>query len=83
LSWALGTIDNNGENILSLEAHGSCDPIDQKKLVDYYQTIGFTTCADLSQVDDEKYFNNAICMYSSFENIWDKCHYRFNHKLLI
>lgn len=71
LSFILKLIDPSGGSILGLEAHGSTEPILQKKLVDYYKTIGFKTGADLSEIDLE-YFSNAICMYSNFSTLWER-----------
>ena len=71
LSFILNMIDPSGESILGLEAHGSTEPILQKKLVDYYKTIGFKTGADLSEIGLE-YFRNAICMYSNFSTLWER-----------
>ena len=75
LCFILTQIDASGTSILSLEAHGSDDPTSQRRLVQYYMDIGFSTCADLSCVNEiePKYFSNAICMYGDFKTLWEKC----------
>lgn len=77
LCWLLRKIDNSGESILALEADGSsssdpeCRTRDQKSLVAFYEKLGFKVCA--KEVDEVRFWNSAVCMYSKFSNVISNC----------
>ena len=73
LCWILSESNLGQNNILALEASGSGD---QEKLVQYYTTLGFRTCANLSNVPKSYYKSataSAVCMYSTIGNVNSVC----------
>lgn len=77
LCWILCKLNKSSDAILLLNAYDGGTIPKQKKLVQYYEKIGFETCVKTSNGPYDIISRGAVCMYSPISSLFKECKNRF------